>query len=229
MLPLNQLVQIVYNLINFKLFNLLPRIESITLLSLYGVYIVIMYFNAQISHLVQKQSRIYIKDSLTGSGSSTDEKLARKATRLNISKQQQSSKQKQCSCRAPSSIELSCSDTEDHLAYEQRPLLVRHESHALQQNSAGGTSPPPAYQANGHTYHQHHIHSKPHSNHSSPESNYIIGKCFENIQLASGSNRKLIVLNKSDLSVVECLVSNFFCFNIFSTRYHRATTTTTTN
>lgn len=131
------------------------RIESIILLCLYAVYIIIMYFNAQIANLVQKDSKKYTHHSLSGSASSINE----------LKGGQKQCKAKKCCCRTLS-IDFSNSETE--MPFESQPLLLKQTDHSR-------ISPPPAYQATGqtqhshqhqHNHHQHHQHL--HRAHSKP-------------------------------------------------------------
>lgn len=130
----------------------IDRIESIILLSLYGVYIIIMYFNAQVANLVQKDLKRYSHDSLSGSASSVNDPKS----------VQKNCRSKKCCCRTPS-IDFSCSENE--LPFEGQPLL-------LKQSDPSRISPPPAYQATGqthhHNHHHHRVHSKPNRSNRSP-------------------------------------------------------------
>ncbi|XP_017480341.1 PREDICTED: sodium/potassium/calcium exchanger 5-like [Rhagoletis zephyria] len=135
--------------------NQVDWIESIILLCLYAVYIIIMYFNAQIANLVQKDSKKYTHHSLSGSASSINE----------LKGGQKQCKAKKCCCRTLS-IDFSNSETE--MPFESQPLLLKQTDHSR-------ISPPPAYQATGqtqhshqhqHNHHQHHQHL--HRAHSKP-------------------------------------------------------------
>ncbi|XP_046919670.2 sodium/potassium/calcium exchanger 5 isoform X2 [Dermatophagoides farinae] len=105
--------------------NRVDWIESITLIALYIVYIIIMYFNAQISHVVGKSEKFRRHSS---SSSSSD-------PYLNGDVDEKSSRQQR-----RKTIDLGVNATN-----ESQPLL-------LTDDSVKRLSPPPAYQSGGSTY-----------------------------------------------------------------------------